>query len=34
MLRLLLERTPVKRLARGIPVVALLSAFEVARLAG
>jgi hypothetical protein len=34
MLRLLLERTPVKRLTRGIPVVALLSAFEVARLAG
>lgn len=34
MLRLLLERTPVKRLARGVPVVALLSAFEVAMLAG
>ena len=34
MLRLLLERTPVKRLTRGVPVVALLSAFELARLAG
>ena len=34
MLRLLLERTPVKRLTRGVPVVALLSAFEVAMLAG
>jgi hypothetical protein len=34
MLRLLLERTPVKRLTRGVPVIALLSAFEVARLAG
>ncbi|HEX3452792.1 MAG TPA: hypothetical protein VHS26_05765 [Solirubrobacteraceae bacterium] len=34
MLRFLLERTPAKRLTRGIPVVALLSAFEVARLAG
>jgi hypothetical protein len=33
MLRLLLERTPVKRLTRGVPVVALLSAFEVAMLA-
>jgi hypothetical protein len=34
MLRFLLKRTPVKRLARGIPVVGLLSAIEVARLAG
>jgi hypothetical protein len=34
MLRFLLEHTPVKRLARGIPVVALLSAAEVAKLAG
>jgi hypothetical protein len=34
MLRLLLEHTPVKRLTRGVPVVALLSVFEVARLAG
>ena len=34
MLRFLLERTPAKRLTRGIPVVALLSALEVARLAG
>lgn len=34
MLRFLLTRTPVKRLARGIPVVALLSAAEVAKLAG
>jgi len=34
MLRLLLERTPVKRLTRGVPVVALLSTFEVAMLAG
>ena len=34
MLRLLLTRTPLKRLARGVPVVALLSAAEVARLAG
>jgi len=34
MLRFLLERTPAKRLTRGVPVVALLSAFEVARLAG
>jgi hypothetical protein len=33
MLRLLLERTPVKRLTRGVPVLVLLSAFEVARLA-
>lgn len=34
MLRFLLKHTPVKRLARGIPVVALLSAAEVAKLAG
>lgn len=34
MIRLLLTRTPLKRLARGVPVVALLSAAEVARLAG
>ncbi len=34
MLRFLLEHTPVKRLARGVPVVALLTAAEVARLAG
>jgi hypothetical protein len=34
MLRLLLTRTPLKRLARGVPVLALLSAAEVARLAG
>jgi hypothetical protein len=34
MLRLLLERTPVKRLTRGVPLVVVLSAFEVARLAG
>lgn len=34
MLRFLFERTPVKRLARGVPVVALLSAADVARLAG
>ncbi|MEA2153520.1 MAG: hypothetical protein QOI18_1753 [Solirubrobacteraceae bacterium] len=34
MLRFLLTRTPVKRLARGIPVVALLSAAEIAKLAG
>lgn len=34
MLRLLLTRTPLKRLARGAPVLALLSAAEVARLAG
>jgi hypothetical protein len=33
MLRFLLEHTPVKRLARGVPVVALLSAAELARLA-
>ncbi|HEY2181423.1 MAG TPA: hypothetical protein VGH09_07110 [Solirubrobacteraceae bacterium] len=33
MLRFLLERTPAKRLTRGVPVLALLSAFEVARLA-
>jgi hypothetical protein len=33
MLRFLLKRTPVKRLARGVPVVALLSGLEVARLA-
>jgi hypothetical protein len=33
MLRFLLTRTPLKRLARGIPVVGLLSAAEVARLA-
>ncbi len=33
MLRFLLEHTPVKRLARGVPVVALLSAAEVAKLA-
>ncbi len=33
MLRFLLTRTPVKRLARGVPVVALLSAAEVAKLA-
>ncbi|HEV7529293.1 MAG TPA: hypothetical protein VGO29_10400 [Solirubrobacteraceae bacterium] len=31
MLRFLLEHTPVKRLARGVPVVALLSAAEVAK---
>ena len=34
MLRFLLKHTPVKRLARGIPVVALLSAAELAKLAG
>jgi hypothetical protein len=34
MLRFVLEHTPVKRLARGIPVVALLSAAEIAKLAG
>jgi hypothetical protein len=34
MLRFLLTHTPVKRLARGIPVVALLSAAEIAKLAG
>jgi hypothetical protein len=33
MLRFLLTRTPVKRLARGVPVAALLSAAEVAKLA-
>ena len=33
MLRFLLTRTPVKRLARGVPVVGLLSAAEVAKLA-
>jgi hypothetical protein len=33
MLRFLLKRTPIKRLARGIPVVGLLSAAEVAKLA-
>ena len=33
MLRFLLKHTPVKRLARGVPVVALLSAAEVAMLA-
>jgi hypothetical protein len=33
MLRFLLKRTPIKRLAHGIPVVGLLSAVEVARLA-
>jgi hypothetical protein len=33
MLRFLLEHTPVKRLARGVPVVGLLSAAEVAKLA-
>ena len=32
MLRFLLEHTPVKRLARGVPVVALLSAAEIAKL--
>jgi len=31
---LLLEHTPVKRLARGVPVVALLSAAEIAKLIG
>jgi hypothetical protein len=34
MLRFLLERTPVKRFARGVPVVALLSAAEIAKLMG
>jgi hypothetical protein len=34
MLRFVLEHTPVKRLARGIPVVALLSAAEIAKLGG
>lgn len=33
MLRFLLTRTPAKRLARGVPVVALLGAVEVAKLA-
>ena len=33
MLRFLLEHTPVKRLARGLPIVGLLSAAEVAKLA-
>jgi hypothetical protein len=33
MLRFLLKHTPVKRLARGVPVVGLLSAAEVAKLA-
>jgi hypothetical protein len=33
MLRFLLEHTPVKRLARGVTVVGLLSAAEVAKLA-
>lgn len=33
MLRFLLTHTPVKRLARGVPVVGLLSAAEIARLA-
>ena len=32
MLRFVLEHTPVKRLARGVPVVALLSAAEIAKL--
>jgi hypothetical protein len=34
MLRFLLQRTPAKRLTRGVPVLALLSAIEIARLAG
>jgi hypothetical protein len=34
MLGFLLKHTPVKRLARGVPVVALLSAVEIAKLAG
>jgi hypothetical protein len=34
MLRFLLKRTPIKRVARGIPVVGLLSVVEIARLAG
>jgi hypothetical protein len=34
MLRFLLQRTPAKRLTRGVPVLALLSAVEIARLAG
>jgi hypothetical protein len=33
MLRFLLKHTPIKRLARGVPVVGLLSAAEVAKLA-
>jgi hypothetical protein len=33
MLRFLLEHTPVKRLARGAPIVGLLSVAEVAKLA-
>ncbi|HEX3434627.1 MAG TPA: hypothetical protein VHT25_11250 [Solirubrobacteraceae bacterium] len=33
MLRFLLKHTPVKRLARGVPIVGLLSAAEVAKLA-
>jgi hypothetical protein len=33
MLRFVLTRTPVKRLVRGVPVVALLGAAEVAKLA-
>jgi hypothetical protein len=33
MLRFVLTRTPVKRLARGVPVVALLTAVDVAKLA-
>jgi hypothetical protein len=33
MLRFLLKHTPAKRLARGVPVVGLLSAAEVAKLA-
>jgi hypothetical protein len=34
MLRFLLQHTPAKRLARGVPIVGLLSAAEVANLAG
>jgi hypothetical protein len=33
MLRFLLQRTPAKRLARGVPIVGLLSAAEIANLA-
>jgi hypothetical protein len=33
MLRFMLTRTPVKRLTRGVPVVALLTAVQVAKLA-
>jgi hypothetical protein len=33
MLRFILTRTPIKRLARGVPVVGLLSAAEVLKLA-